>query len=266
MKRLFVFLMLFMMVPGFGAYKLVLKNGAVLELARKPDLSGKQVTAETAKGKRIIFPVRFVDAIATKAANEKKLAPKKPVIRVQKDVPDTPRKAVPITPVPATGVQKVPLVITNETVKKDVTNEVTNEVAAEETESSATEVMQQENSQTTNASSAVEGNDEPAGPTDDKGRTEEYWHEKFQANRELQAGVQKNLKKMQSKMNEMASQRLQTDDEMEKRRLAGKMQDLQKLIDKGKLQLQKLKENKKSLLEEARTSGALPGWYRDYED
>ena len=262
MKRLFVFLMLFMMVPGFGAYKLVLTNGAVLELTKKPDLSGKQVTAETVRGKRIIFPVRFVDAIATKAANEKKLAPQKPVIQVQRDVPDAARKAVPITLVPATGVEKVPLVITNETVKKSVTNEVT----AEETESSAAGVMQEENSRTTNASSAVEGDDRPGGPTDDKGRTEEYWRGKFQANRELQAGVQKNLKKMQSKMNAMASQRLQTDDEMEKRRLAGKMQDLQKLIDKGELQLQKLKENKKSLLEEARTSGALPGWYRDYED
>jgi len=262
MKRLFVFLMLFMMVPGFGAYKLVLKNGAVLELARKPDLSGKQVTAETVKGKRIIFPVRFVDAIATKAANEKKRAPKKPVLQVQKDVPDTAQKVVPVTPMPATGVQKVPLVITNETVKKNVTNEVT----AEETESSATEVMQQENNQTTNASTAVEGNDRPAGPTDDKGRTEEYWRGKFQTNRELQAAVLKDLKKMQSKMNEMASQRLQTDDEMEKRRLAGKMQKLQKRIDDGKVQLKKLKEIKNNLLEEARTSGALPGWYRDYED
>ena len=262
MKRLFVFLMLFMMVPCFGAYKLVLKNGAVLELARKPDLSGKQVIAETVKGKRIIFPVRFVDAIATKAVNEKKLAPKKRVIQIQKTAPDTARKVVPVTPVPATGVQKVPLVITNETVKKNVTNEVT----AEETESSATELLQQENNQTTTASSAVEGNDGPEGPTDDKGRTEEYWRGKFQTNRESQAAVLKELKKMQSRMNAMASQRLQTDDELEKRRLAGKMEDLQKKIDDAKMRLTKLKEDKKKLLEEARTSGALPGWYRDYED
>ncbi|NOY23657.1 MAG: hypothetical protein GXO70_09155 [Acidobacteria bacterium] len=261
MKQLVVFLMFCMMVPAFGAYKLVLKNGAVLELAKKPDLSGKQVTAETVKGKKIIFSVRFVDRNATEVANRKKLIPKKQGIPVRQVVSDTVRKVIPVIPVPKTGKHKVPLVITNETVKKGVMGVV----ADEEMESKAAEDLRQEKDRTANAFT-VEGNNESPGPVDDKGRSEEFWRGKFQENMELQAGVLKDLKKMQFKMNAMTSRRIQTDSELEKRSLTGKIQELQKLIDKAKLSLQKIKEDKEKLLEEARSSGALPGWYRDYED
>ncbi len=263
MKKLIVFLMLFMIVPGFGAYKLVLKNGAVLELTKEPDLAGKQVIAETVKGKKIIFPVRFVDKVATKKANLKKKTPEKSVKQVKERVSEPGFNSPSSIPVPKTRAGRVPLVITNETVKKDLGDKP----AAEETaDSTATDLARQEKARATDASLAGEGSDGPEGPTDDKGRTEEYWHGKFQTNRELQAGVLKDLKKMQLKMNSMTSRRLQTDDELEKRSLTGKIQDLQKKIDDAKMRLNKLKEDKKKLLEEARTSGALPGWYRDYED
>ncbi|MCK5879428.1 MAG: hypothetical protein KAH24_06600 [Holophagae bacterium] len=261
MKRLFVFLVMFMIVPAFGAYKLVLKNGAVLELAQKPDLSGKQVTAETMKGKRIIFPVRYVNFVATKLANQKKPAPVKAVASpVQKAVATTDRKAVPGR-LGKTGEPKVPLVITNETVKKTAVEEGT----AEETAAKAAEALQEKKDRFARAA-AVEEEEEPVGVTDDKGRGEEHWRGEFQKNRVLQAGVLKNLKKMQSRMNAMASRRIQTDDDMEKRDLTGKMQKMRKLIDKAEAELQTLKENKEKLLEDARVSGALPGWYRDYED
>ncbi len=248
--------MFFMMIPAFGAYKLVLKNGAVLELAKKPDLSGKQVTAETVKGKRIIFPARFVDRIATKMANEKKAAPEKPAISVKKVT----REAVAMPSV-ETGKRKVPLVITNETVKKVVAEEVADEEAG-----SVKEKAVQRRRDRYAQRDVVEEDEVPVTSTDDKGRTEEDWREKFQENRELQAGALKDLKKLQSRMNAMASRRIQTDDEIEKRSLTGKMQELRKLINKAEALLQKLKESKEKLLEEARSSGALPGWYRDYED
>ncbi len=261
MKRLLVFLIFFMMVPAFGAYKLVLKNGAVLELAIKPDMSGKQVTAETVKGKRIIFPARFVDVVATELANQKKPAPVKAVASpVQKAVATTDRKAVPGR-LDKTREPKVPLVITNETVKTAVVEEGT----AEEEAAKAAEALQKEKDRFARAA-AGEEEEGSEGVTDDKGRGEEYWRGEFQRNMELQAGVLKNLRKMQSKMNAMASRRIQTDDDMERRGLAGKMQKMQKLIDKAEAELQTLKGNKEKLLEEARVSGALPGWYRDYED
>lgn len=261
MRQLLVFLIFFMMVPAFGAYKLVLKNGAVLELTKKPDLSGKQVTAEMMKGKRIIFPVRYVDMVATKLANQKKPAPAKAVPSpVQKTGATTDRKAVPAR-LSKTGEPKAPLVITNETVKKVIVEEG----AAEEAAAKAVEALQKEKDRSERAAAAEEEKG-PVGVTDDKGRGEEFWRGEFQKNRKLQAGVLKNLKKMQSNMNAMASRRIQTDDEMEKRSLAGKMQKMQKLIDKAEAGLQKLKEDKEKLLEEARVSGALPGWYRDYED
>ena len=261
MKQLVVFLMFFMMLPAFGAYKLVLKNGAVLELAKKPDLSGKQVTAEMMKGKRIIFPVRYVDMAATELANQKKPAPAKAVASpVQKAREATDRKAAPVR-LSKTGEPKAPLIITNETVKKTIVEEG----AAEEEAAKAAEALQKEKERFARAAAAEE-EEGSEGVTDDKGRGEEYWQGEFQRNRELQAGVLKNLKKMQSQMNAMASRRIQTDDDMEKRSLAGKMQKMQKLIDKAEAGLQKLKENKEKLLEEARVSGALPGWYRDYED
>ncbi len=260
MKRLLVFLIFFMMVPAFGAYKLVLKNGAVLELAIKPDMSGKQVTAETVKGKRIIFPARFVDVVATELANQKKSTSEKAVVSPVQKAVATDRKAVPGR-LGKTGEPKVPLVITNETVKKAVVEEGT----AEEEAAKAAEALQKEKDRFTRAA-AGEEEEGSEGVTDDKGRGEEYWRGEFQRNMELQAGVLKNLRKMQSKMNAMASRRIQTDDDMERRDLAGKMQKMQKLIDKAEAELQTLKENKEKLLEEARVSGALPGWYRDYED
>ncbi len=256
MKKLMVLLIFFMMIPAFGAYKLVLKNGTVLELVRKPDLSGKRVTAETVKGKKIIFSARFVDMNATKEANQTKPFSEKPVPPVHNVVPSV-KKMVPRS-VAETGRHKVPLVITNETVKNGIVPEDTGEEKNTETGKE----RQAEN----NTMVSEEEPEMPSEIVDDHGHGEDYWRERFKENKELQAGVVKDLKKMQLKMNAMMARRLQTDDEMEKRALAGKMQKLQKLIDNAKLSLQNLKKEKEKLLDEARTSGALPGWYRDYED
>ncbi len=250
MKKWLIFLIIFMMVPAFGAYKLVLRNGSVLTLVKKPDLSGKQVTVETVKGKRMIFPTRFVDTVATRQANAKKVLPKKPKPSI------APVRTKPLEQKISPGEKKsrklrVPLVITNETLKGLVTED---EAAKEEEKNLVTETT------------PVEERSEETEPTDDQGHTEEYWREKFTENLDLQAGIRKDLKKMQTKLNAMVSQRLQTDDELEKRSLAGKIQALQNQMDKAKAQLEKLKQDKKKLLEKARTSGALPGWYRDYED
>ncbi|NOZ13878.1 MAG: hypothetical protein GXO69_09580 [Acidobacteria bacterium] len=257
MKKLMVLLIFFMMVPAFGAYRLVLKNGAVLELVKKPDFSGKRVTAETLKGKKIIFPTRFVDMAATEQANLKKPVHEKVMPPVHKTTHPVCKK--PVSSPPKEVVKhRVPLVITNETVKRGIVSEA----AADEKNSEADKNQQAENGNTT----LEEEPGMSTGIVDDNGHGEDYWREKFEENKELQAGVLKDLKKMQLKMNAMMARRLQTDDEMEKRALAGKMQKLQKLIDNAKAHLQKLKKSKEKLLDEARTSGALPGWYRDYED
>ncbi len=260
MKKLAIFLILFMIVPVFGAYKLVLTNGAVLELAQKPDLSGKQVTAETVKGKRIIFPARFVDRAATKLVNRKKPEADKQAIPVQKVVPDATENEVQVL-IKRPAQSHAPLIITNETLERKAQQADTGETVTPEKPARV-----EKNEEGVPNITALEEEGEMAPQVDDNGHGEDYWRGKFQENQAAQAGLKKGLKKMQLKLNAMVGRKLQTDDELEKRALTGKIQELQKRIDKAKAELLKLKEEKGKLLEKARTSGALPGWYRDYED
>jgi len=248
MKRGLILMALLLVVPAYCGYKLVFRNGAVLEVTAKPDLSGTTVRAQTTDGKRVILPVRLLDLAATEVLNRP--LPPKPPVPEKTEKPEARPVPVPTTETPTAK----PLIITEETVGKPEKRETRSESGGANNRSvPASEVEEEPGA-------------EPRGPVDDQGRDERYWREQFARNRNETTAVQTRIEQVQMELNRLTGERIRTDDEVYRRQLIGKINQLQAGLDKLNRQLETLKAQKQKLLEEARRSGALPGWYRDYVD
>ncbi len=263
MKRVFVFIgILILSFPALAGYKLVFINGATLELKEKPDLTLRLIQGETLSGKAVIFPARFVDIPATHRLNEPELKPNDPVVPKPE-----PRAAKPMVsekpdmpePKQTTDQSGERLVITNDTIQRPV--------PTEEPETEASTVARQ-GAPRRNVETGVETGlpSRDSGYVDDAGRGESYWRSKFETNRNMIQRAEKALEDVKLELNRLVSERIQTDDEVYRRRLIGDIQELEKKKKNLEDQLEGLRREKENLKEEARRSGALPGWYRDYVD
>lgn len=266
MKKFLIMVILLLSTSLFAGYKLVLRNGAVMELKSKPDLSGKMVTGETVDGKRIIVPARIVDMAATQSMNrhDSQLATPVPV-RQEPGTPEPepspvveapePVKTVPVEE--ATAKKPDPLIITNDTIRKPTSAVSPKEETARPSQPPVTTGPEE-------GVPAEDSNDNQR--RDRSGKTESYWRGRFQANQSAILGAEEQLEKVQVELNRLFSARLNTDDEMARRRLNEDIDRLNEIKERTERQLAALKGEKQDLIKEARKSGALPGWYRDYDD
>jgi len=267
MKKMAILLLMLATVSVFAGYKIVLNNGAVLELKQQPDMSGRMIQGETLDGKRIIVPTRIVNLDATHRINMQSEAPVSDA-RPQPQVPpaqsEPPRQETVNQPQSAVrqpvietgpGAEKKPeLVITQDTVgKPDSQQEST--------------VRSEKPAPTRNIPEDSRVEERPDDEhRDSSGRTESYWRGKFEDNRRQTIAAQDQLEQVESELNRLFTVQLNTDDDVYRRRLDEDIQKLNALKDRLTKQLDTLKQEKADLLEDARRSGALPGWYRDYDD
>lgn len=263
MKRVMVFIgILVVTLPVLAGYKLVFQNGAMLELKEKPDLTLRLIQGETMAGKAVIFPARLLDRSATERLNEQELKPNDPVAERPEPLPAKPMKTVePVRPEQATVSEPSgePLIITNDTIQRPVPEKKPDSPPA--TEGGESEARR-------NVDTGMEQGLSPrdSGYVDDKGRGESYWRSRFENNQKMIQRTEKSLEELQLELNRLAGEQIQTDDEVYRRRLIGDIQELEKKKKTLQDQLDGLRKEKQELKEEARRSGALPGWYRDYVD
>lgn len=266
MKRLMLaIVVLIISLPVMAGYKLVFQNGAVLDLKEKPDLTLRLIQGETLTGKAVIFPARLVDISATQRLNDELLKPGDPV--APKPEPGPSKSMERIEPVvaqpsgPELPVQdrKEPLVITNDTIPAS-----DRKPESDQTETGQTGEAEARRNVETGVEEGVPRSE--TGYVDSTGRGESYWRSKFQNNRNQIQQTEKTLQDVQLELNRLASERIQTDDEVYRRQLIGEIQELEKRKKTLQDQLAGLKQEKQELKEQARRSGALPGWYRDYVD
>ena len=266
MRRFLIILMLLIGTSLFAGYKLVLRNGAVMELKSKPDLSGKMVTGETVDGKRIIVPARIIDMAATQSRNQAESQPAAPVPAAQEPVTPEPEPSpavvepvsANVTPVADETTEKPdPLIITNETI-----------IRAKPAASPTEQATKPAEPPTTTGPEEVSSSGDPADGQrrDRSGRTESYWRGRFEANRSATLRAEEQLQKVQVELNRLFSARLNTDDELARRRLNEDIDQLNEIKERTEKQLSTLRAENQDLFKEARRSGALPGWYRDYDD
>ena len=254
----------------FAGYKVVFRNGAVVELKAMPDLTGRMVEGETLDGKRIIVPVRIIDLEATRAYNQTAEVQRPAVAQEVPVKPEKPAEQVPVHPVrenpelverPATEAGRTPskpFVITEETVGKPEPKEQPSAESAREAALARTNTNVREEPM----SEETEGGE----IRDSSGRTESYWQGRFEANRSQTRATEEQVEKVQDELNRLFTLQLSTDDDIYKRRIDQDIQKLTELMDRLRKQLTSLQKEKADLLDEARRSGALPGWYRDYDD
>ena len=267
MKKMAILFLMLATVSVFAGYKIVLTNGAVLELKQQPDLTGKMIQGETVDGKRIIVPTRIVNLDATRKINsqtDQAVTGGSPEVQVPPIQSEPPREETVLSPEPevpqpivesGSAEEKKPeLVITQDTVG-----------TPEPREASATGTTKPAPTRNVPEDSRIEEGPEDAY-RDSSGRTESYWRGKFEDNRRQTVAAQDQLQQVESELNRLFTVQLNTDDDVYRRRLDEDIQKLNALKDRLTKQLDTLKKEKETLLEDARTSGALPGWYRDYDN
>lgn len=98
---------------------------------------------------------------------------------------------------------------------------------------------------------------------DSKGRTKEDWQKIMKEARENVSILEKKLKEMQSELNKLTNDYYAWDDVAYREGvIKPKMDKLREQIENTKVELEKAKNRLPELEEEARKSGALPGWLR----
>ncbi|BBB33029.1 hypothetical protein TTHT_1526 [Thermotomaculum hydrothermale] len=252
MKKVVVMLFVLFAFNLFaGIYKVYFINGGILVLKEKPDFSKKVIIGITPDGKKISFPKKLVDFKKTEEANK----PEK-----KKKVVETQKKTIKILDSKETiekKSKKKPLIITESTVKLEKKDK------KKEKNKKANPYMSWKNEEP----EADITNDSAAAMSPTEGMSEEqaekYWREKFITLNNSIKKTKEEIDAIQKELNRLMTEKLNTDDNIVIMNINAQMTKLEKKKKKLQERLKTLKKQKEDLQEQARKSGALPGWYRD---
>jgi len=249
MKRFLLILLILFSVNVFaGYYKVFFKNGGVLILKSKPDFSKEKVYGITFEGKKVVFSKKYVDLEKTKKAN----MPKPKETKKKTDSKKTAEKSNPFV-YPKT--KKPPLIITEATVGK-------REKKDKPTKKKSNPFMSWRDEEGgAPPEDYLEGSE--LGRFGSEEEAERYWRSKFIAVNNSIKETEDAIKKIQSELNRLFTEKLNTDDTIYIMKINQEMEKLEKKKKSLEKKLIQLKKRKKELKEEARRAGALPGWYRD---
>ncbi|GEM_PF-2095412 len=269
MKRLMLLIILFFAVNVFaGYYKVYFKNGGFVLLSKKPDFSKQKIVGYTLDGRKILFSKRMVDFEKTKKANAKvKVKKNKKTARVTKNKKSIYRIDK------RTG--KRTLIITDETIGRNTYKSKEPEKKNEE----LPPYFQWKNEKAEKEHPVREFDYEKYDEAmeegkilnEDKGNVQEgdeemgeaYWRNRFKNINNAIKKTEDKIKKIDSELNRLLTDKLVTDDNIYIMKINKQMNELREKKKKLEKKLKEYKKAKKDLIEEARRSGALPGWYRD---
>lgn len=253
MKRLVLILLILFSVNVFADYyKVYFKNGGVLMLKNKPDFSKEKVYGITFEGKKVVFSKKYVDMEKTLKANKPK--PKKEVKK--KKVKKTNMKSNPFV---SSKNKKPPLIITEATIGKKNKDKKKKAVKAGKKKTNPfMEWMDDDD-----GSLAEPAEEDGISTFANEEEAKKYWRSKFIAVNNSIKETENSIKKIQSELNRLFSEKLNTDDTFYIMKVNKKMEQLEKKKKALEKKLLQLKKKKNKLKDEARKAGALPGWYRD---
>jgi crotonobetainyl-CoA:carnitine CoA-transferase CaiB-like acyl-CoA transferase len=250
-------LVVFISFSVFAQYTVVLKNGLQLKVKEKPDFSKQMVEIVKDDGKKLILKTTLIDIEATKEVNKEKNQQK-----AQSANNLSVKKNTSVDNIVKTTDNKKVFVINEKNFvkfqdkdgKKD-TKKKTESRYYSKVSDKEERIVEKYNS---------DNREEDSDELDNK-NGESYWREIF-ANNKTKLDVAKlNLQKMEERMNQLSSAKIQSTDTMYIMQITKEMNILQEKINKQKQVVDSLQREKQKLLERARREGALPGWYRDYE-
>lgn len=254
MKFFKFFLFLFISLSVFADYTIVLNNGATLILEKKPDFTKKMISIVKKDGQKLLLKKEIIDLDATEKANLPKVEKKQATKKIDKNENKKEEQKI-INESPNSN--KKILVLTDKNFKRNENSKQKSNTNSKKTYESNIN-NEGENSDEMNSQNS-------SGISDREGKGEEYWTKLFQNNKLELNEAENELKQMNDKMNKMAADKLGSTDTMFIMTISETMNKLQVNIDKQKIFIQSIKDEKQKLLDKAKKSGALPGWYRDYE-
>jgi len=245
MKFFKYLLFLIVSLSVFASYTVILKNGATITTKEKPDFSKTLIQVVSSSGKKLVLKKEIIDIEASEKFNMPKKKTELQSNSDKKNISNSKSK----TNTQNTSTKKE-IVITDKNFKRTV--EPTNKTSVK-------------NKNNSSKHHYYENMDAPMSETEDTGGGESYWKSVFAMNKSNIDLAESKLKKMEELMSKFASSKLQSTDTMYIMNISKEMDTLQIKINKQKEKVKLLKQQKSDLLEKARKSGALPGWYRDYE-
>ncbi len=249
MKKVVVFMLILFSLSTFaGIYKVYFINGGLLVLKEKPDFSKEKIIGITPDGKKIMFRKKLVDFEKTKKANEKKKSEKKE--KKKKSI-----KVIPSKPQTTYKKNNRVLIITEETIGRK------KEDNKKKKEKSKNPYMAWKDEVNEIAESGEDSYSETEGMSEEEAKA--YWRGKFiKVNKAIEQ-TSKKIKNIQSELNRLLTEKLNTDDNIVIMQINAEMEKLEKKKKQLEEKLKNLKKEKEKLKDEARRAGALPGWYRD---